>query len=229
MKKTVSVIAVNMNEEGSIKQVLKGIPKKVVDEVLVVDGNSKDKSPKIARSLGYKVIQQEGKGRGMAFRTGLKYVKGYYIIMLSTDGNERPEDIVKIVNKLNDGYDMVIATRFGKGKSLDVTGVRSFGNNFFTWLCNIFTGYKLTDAQNGFRGIKRSAFLKMNIEANRFDIENEMVMKAGKMKLKVTEIPTVEEKRMYGDSRLNTFKDGYLIFKRILKEEFRKPPYKYPN
>src|SRR3989338_6915682 len=163
----------------------------------------------------------------MAFRTGLKYVKGYYIIMLSTDGNERPEDIVKIVNKLNDGYDMVIATRFGKGKSLDVTGVRSFGNNFFTWLCNIFTGYKLTDAQNGFRGIKRSAFLKMNIEANRFDIENEMVMKAGKMKLKVTEIPTVEEKRMYGDSRLNTFKDGYLIFKRILKEEFRKPPYKY--
>ena len=65
----------------------------------------------------------------------------------------------------------------------------------------------------------------MNIQANRFDIENEMVVKAGKMKLKVTEVPTIEEERAYGQSRLNTFKDGYIILKRILKEAFNKPPY----
>jgi len=228
MKNTVSVIACNMNEEGSIKQVLEGIPKESVYEVIVVDGASRDKSPEIAKNLGFKVIQQEGKGRGAAFRTGLKNVKGDYVIMLSTDGNERSGDITKIVDKLNEGYDLVIATRFGEGKSKDVTFVRSLGNNFLTWLCNTLTGYKLTDAQNGFRGIKRSAFIDMNIEANRFDIENEMVMKAGKMKLKVAEVPTTEEKREFGESRLNTWKDGWIIFKRILKEASRNPPYRNP-
>src|SRR3989344_316418 len=225
MKKTVSVIACNMNEEGSIKQVLESIPKDVVDEVIVVDGASKDKSPEIARKLGFKVIHQEGRGRGNAFRTGLKNVKGHYVIMLSTDGNERSGDIKKIVEKLNEGYDMVIATRFGKGQSQDVTVIRNFGNNFLTGLCNLITGYKLSDCQNGFRGIKREHFIAMNIQANRFDIENEMVVKAGKMKLRVTEVPTIEEKRVYGQSRLNTFKDGYIILKRILKEAFNKPPY----
>ena len=225
MKKTVSVIACNMNEEGSIKQVLESIPKDVVNEVIVVDGASKDKSPEIARKLGFKVIQQEGRGRGNAFRTGLKNVKGDYVIMLSTDGNERSGDIRKIVEKLNEGYDMVIATRFGKGQSQDVTVIRNFGNSFLTGLCNLITGYKLSDCQNGFRGIKREHFIAMNIQANRFDIENEMVVKAGKMKLRVTEVPTIEEKRVYGQSRLNTFKDGYIILKRILKEAFNKPPY----
>ncbi|MBU1203888.1 MAG: glycosyltransferase family 2 protein, partial [Nanoarchaeota archaeon] len=170
----------------------------------------------------------DGRGRANAFKTGLKHIGSEYdyVVMLSTDGNERPGDIRKIVEKLDEDYDMVIATRFGKGKSKDVTVLRNFGNYFFTVLCNLFTGYKLTDAQNGFRGIRRKAFLDMNIQANRFDIEDEMVMKAGKMKLKVTEIPTIEDEREFGKSRLNTFKDGWLIFKRIINVAFSKPPYR---
>lgn len=226
MGKRVSVIAVNLNEEGTIRQVLEAIPLEIVDEVLVVDGHSSDNSVFIARDLGFKVIAQEGKGRGSAFRTGLKNIDGDYVIMLSTDGNERAGDIKKIVDKLNEGYDMVIATRFGKGSSRDVTIIRSFGNWFFTKLCNLFTGYNLSDAQNGFRGIKKELFELMNIQATRFDIENEMVMKAGKMGLKVIEIPTIEEKRLCGESRLNTWKDGLIIFKRIIKVAFNKPSYK---
>ena len=227
-KNKVFVIAANWNEEETIGQVLEAIPKDVVDDILVVDGGSKDKSVKVAENLGYKVMQQDGRGRANAFKTGLKHIGSEYdyVVMLSTDGNERPGDIRKIVEKLDEGHDMVIATRFGKGKSKDVTVLRNFGNYFFTILCNLFTGYKLTDAQNGFRGIRRNAFLDMNIQANRFDIEDEMVMKAGKMKLKVTEIPTIEDEREFGKSRLNTFKDGWLIFKRIINVAFSKPPYR---
>lgn len=227
-KNKVFVIAANWNEEETIGQVLEAIPKDVVDDILVVDGGSKDKSVKVAENLGYKVMQQDGRGRANAFKTGLKHIGSEYdyVVMLSTDGNERPGDIRKIVEKLDEDYDMVIATRFGKGKSKDVTVLRNFGNYFFTVLCNLFTGYKLTDAQNGFRGIRRKAFLDMNIQANRFDIEDEMVMKAGKMKLKVTEIPTIEDEREFGKSRLNTFKDGWLIFKRIINVAFSKPPYR---
>ncbi len=224
-KKKVSVIAVNWNEEGTIKQVLEAIPERIVDEVVVVDGNSKDRSAVIARGMGYKVIQQEGKGRGAAFRTGLKNISGDFVIMLSTDGNERAGDITKIVEKLNEGYDMVIATRFGKGSSTDVTFIRNLGNWFFTNTCNLLTGYRLSDAQNGFRGIKKEHFTAMNIEANRFDIEDEMVMKAGKLGLKITEVPTIEDGREFGKSRLNTIKDGWMILKRIMKVALSKPPY----
>ena len=145
--------------------------------------------------------------------------------MLSTDGNERPGDIRKLIQKMLEGYDLVIATRFGLGTSEDVTFIRSIGNHFFTWLCNNIAMLHITDSQNGFRALTKTALEKMNLESDRFDIEAEITIKAGKLKLKVGEIPTIENERSYGDSRLRTFRDGYLILKRIIKEALRGPPY----
>lgn len=220
----VSVVAVNLNEENTIIDVLKNIPKEV-DEVLVIDGNSTDKSPQIAKSLGYPVIAQKSKGRGNAFRLGFKRTSGDIIVMLSTDGNERPGDISKLLDKIIEGYDMVIASRFGQGNSLDVTLTRKFGNWFLTKLINIVAGINLQDSQNGFRAICRDALDKMNISAEKFDIEAEMSLKAGKLGLKIAEVPTTEDKREYGQSHLHTFKDGWRIFKRIVLEARRNPPY----
>lgn len=221
----VSVVAVNRNEEKTIKKVLTNIPKKLVDEVLIVDGHSKDNSVKIARKLGFKVIIQKRMGRGRAFREGFEKVKGDVIIMLSTDGNERPAHIPRILEKIEQGYDVVIATRFGKGKSFDVTPTRTFGNYFLTFCCNLFSGLKLSDSQNGFRAFTRKALDRMKLEAVRFDIEAEISVKAGKLRLRVTEVPTVEDNREAGQSYLNTYQDGFRIFKRILKEALRSPPY----
>lgn len=220
----ISVVAVNLNEAGTIEKVLKTIPQEV-DEVFVIDGHSTDESPVIASSLGFPVIPQEGKGRGCAFRTGFKHVTGDVIIMLSTDGNERPGGITKLIDKISAGYDLVIASRFGQGKSLDVTIIRRFGNWFLTKLINITGGTDLYDTQNGFRAIRKSCLDKMNIDAERFDIEAEITMKAGKMGLRVAEVPTIEDNREFGVSHLNTFRDGYRIFKRIIREAIRTPPY----
>lgn len=220
----ISVVAANMNEEHTIKKVLQGIPA-FVDEVLVIDGHSQDNSPAIAKSLGYPVIPQEGKGRGNAFKTGFKHVTGDVIIMLSTDGNERSGDITKLVDTVIKGNDLVIASRFGQGKSFDVTPIRMFGNWFLTKCINLTGGTTLYDTQNGFRAVKKNALQKMNLEAEKFDIEAEITMKAGKLKLKIAEVPTIEDNREHGFSNLNTFRDGWKIFKRILKEAKRKPPY----
>lgn len=224
IQRTVSVVAVNLNEEHTIKQVLTHISPSV-DEVLVVDGYSKDNSPKIAKDLGFSVILQEGKGRGAAFKTGFKHATGDIIVMLSTDGNERSGDIEKLVKKIEEGYDFVIATRFGAGKSHDITFIRKIGNWGLTQLINIASGISLQDSQNGFRAIRREALTAMNISADGFDIEAEMTMKAGKLGLKVAEIPTIEDEREFGVSHLRTFRDGFIIFKRILTEWRRKPPY----
>ncbi len=220
----ISVVAVNLNEEFTIKKVLEGIPKDV-DEVLVVDGYSRDNSAKIARELGYPVVMQEGRGRGNAFKTGFKTIRGDIIIMLSTDGNERSGDITKLVDKILEGNDLVIASRFGQGKSYDATIVRRFGNWMLTALINLAGRTNLYDTQNGFRALRRNALNKMNLEAASFDIEAEITMKAGKLGCRIAEIPTIEDNREYGQSNLRTFRDGWKIFKRIVKEAMRRPPY----
>lgn len=224
-KGKVSVVAVCLNEAESILKILDNVPKNLVDEILVVDGYSKDNTFEIVKKSGYNIIRQEGKGRGAAFKTGFKKVKGDLVVMLSTDGNERPGDIRKLIDKVNDGYDMVIATRFGLGRSEDVTFIRNIGNYIFTFLCNVAGGLHITDSMNGFRIMRRDALKKMNIESDRFDIEGEITIKAGKLKLKVGEIPTVEDPRLHSDSRLRTFRDGYIILRRIFKEALREPPY----
>ncbi len=224
-KPKVSVVAVALNEGKSILKVLKLIPKDVVDEILVVDGHSKDDTVKIAKDAGYNVILQEGKGRGAAFQTGFKKVNGDVVVMLSTDGNERPGDIRKLVERINEGNDLVIATRFGKGKSEDVTFIRIIGNWCFTKMCSILGRVKITDSMNGFRALRKDALDKMNIQSQRFDIEGEITMKAGKLKMRVSEIPTIEDSRDHGDSRLHTFRDGYRIMKTIWKEYRNNPPY----
>jgi len=223
-KTSISVVAVNLNEEHTIKEVLTNIPS-YADEVLIIDGYSKDNSPKIAKELGFSVILQEGKGRGAAFKTGFKHAQGELIVMLSTDGNERSGDIDKLIKKMNEGYDLVIATRFGQGKSHDITPIRKFGNWALTYTVNLASGLSIIDSQNGFRAIRKDALDKMHIEANGFDIEAEMVVKAGKLGLRVAEIPTIEDERVFGVSHLNTFRDGFWIFKRIIKEWMRNPPY----
>lgn len=226
MKRKVSVIAVALNEENSIKQILESIPKNAVDEILVVDGHSTDRTVEIARSLGYRVIYQEGSGRGAAFRTGIKNTTGDVLIFLSTDGNERPADIRKLIEKINEGYDVVIASRFGSGKSRDLTLVRDFGNRLFTFLCNMAGGTGINDSQNGFRAVTRESVEKMNIEADSFDFETEVTVKAGKLGLSMTTVPTIENARAYGKSRLKAYKDGFIILRRIIKEGLRNPPYK---
>jgi len=197
----------------------------LVDETIVIDGHSTDRTFEIVKNSGYNIILQEGRGRGNAFKTGFKNVSGDLIVMLSTDGNERPADIKKLIEKANEGYDMVIATRFGLGNSEDVTFIRNIGNYLFTKLCNIVSGLNVTDSMNGFRILTKEFIEKMNLESGKFDIEAEITVKAGKLKLKVAEIPTIEDERSYSDSKLRTFRDGRIILKRILKEAFRKPPY----
>lgn len=223
-KENISVVAVNLNEEHTIKEVLTNIPS-YIDEVLVIDGYSKDKSPHIAKELGFPVILQEGKGRGAAFKTGFKHAKGDILVMLSTDGNERSGDIDKLVKKIKEGHDLVIASRFGQGKSHDVTAIRKIGNWGLTFLINVASGLSLQDSQNGFRAVRKTALDKMNISADGFDIEAEMTLKAGKLGLQVAEVPTIEDEREFGVSHLQTFRDGFRIFKRILKEWKRNPPY----
>lgn len=222
MMKT-SLIVLTLNELPGFKKIMPRVKKKWVDEILVVDGGSTDGTVEYARKKGYNVISQKNRGRGDAFRTGMENSKGDVLIYFSPDGNEEPEDIPKLIEKMKGGYDMAIASRFGPGSvSHDATFVRRIGNNFFTGFINVLFGLRLTDAVNGFRAITRKAMQDIRTDAVHFEIEIQMTMRCARKGFRVTEIPTTENRRVFGQGKLGTIVDGSRYLKTIIAEYLRR-------
>jgi len=219
MKDKVSLILLTCNEIDGCKKIVPMIQKKGIDELICVDLNSTDGTVEYLKKMGYKVYAQKIKGRGIAFRIGMKKAKGDILVYFSPDGNENPKDIPKLVKKIKAGYDMAIASRFHPDSiTEDATLVRRFGNLMFTGLINLFWGTNVTDAVNGFRAIKKDVMRNIKTRARYFEIEIEMTIKCSKKGYKITEIPTIEGKRIFGKGKLKTFRDGWLYTKFIFEE-----------
>lgn len=223
-----SLIILTYNEIEGSQALFHKIPFQAVDEVIVIDGGSVDGTIEFFKSRNVKVIIQDQKGRGQAFQLAVKEAKGDCLIFFSPDGNEDPNDIPKLISKLEDGYDMVIASRFMKGAHNEEDEVilpwRAWANRVFTFLANIFWNKNqyITDTINGFRAITKEAFNIMKIDAPGFVIEYQMSIRAMKLGLKVTEIPTYEDSRIVGESKARSIPTGFIFLKILLKEIFFK-------
>lgn len=207
-KNFVTIVVSAKNEEGGIGKVLASI-KKYGDEVIVIDGHSKDKTRQIARQMGFKVFLDYGKGKGDAMKVGIEKAKGEIIVFFDADGSHEPRDIPKMVRLLKkDKADLVIGSR-RTGGSFDVqinfTGMlRAAGADFLTMLVNHHFKTDLTDILYSFRAIKKNVFNKLKLESDGFEIEQEMVVKCLKNGFKIAEIPSREKARGWGKSKLHT-------------------------
>lgn len=223
MKNKVTVIIPTYNEERNIKEVIKGV-KPYADEILIVDAKkSSDKTAEIAKSLGAKVIKDNGNGVGAAKRIGMKAAKNNILVIFDADGSHDPKDIPKMVKHLtSNGYDLVVGSRM-TGGSDELHGTWSnFARNMGAGLIQLIINYRfnvrLTDCEDGFRAIKKDVAEKLNLNANDFDIEEEIVMKCLKKGYKVGEIPTHEYERRYGKSNISLPRIGYKFVWRLIKE-----------
>jgi glycosyltransferase involved in cell wall biosynthesis len=222
MKEKVTLILLTNNEIEGCKKIVPMLPKKYIDEFMCVDFNSTDGTLEFLKKMGYKTYAQSERGRGIAFRIGKKLAEGDILVFFSPDGNENPKDIPKLIKKMNEGNDMVIASRFHPNSiSQDATPIRRFGNWLFTDLINLFWHANITDAVNGFRAIRKDVMENLNTRAKYFEIEIEMTIKCLKKGYRITEIPTMESKRIGGKAKLKTFRDGWLYTKFIFEELFR--------
>jgi dolichol-phosphate mannosyltransferase len=210
MKTTLIICA--KNEEATLASVIKKA-NKYVDEVLVIDGHSNDKSRQIARNLGCKVFLDNGKGKGAAVRLGIKKAKGEIIVFIDADGSHESKDIPKLIKTIRERKaDLVIASR-GKGGSDELHGdfeklIRLIGSTIITLVINQRFGIKLTDSQNGFRAIKREAAQSLDLKENITTIEQEMIIKALKKGYRICEIPGHEYARKKGKSHINLLTMG---------------------
>ncbi len=219
-----TLVILTWNEIDGLKNVFNKIPVDEIDEVFAIDPGSTDGTLEFYKDNGIRFIMQNIKGRGEAFRIAFREARNDDVVFFSPDGNENPEDILKIFQYLGESNDMVIASRFMKGARCDEDNkfikIRKFGNKTFTKIANILFRGKLTDSINGFRGIKKEAFEKINPDAHHFGIEFQTSIRAMKSKMKIFEFPTIERERFGGESTARSFKVGYQFVGLLVKEFF---------
>ena len=220
MKPTIEAIVPTINEGHAVKEVLLGLSK-YTDRILVIDAYSKDRTVEIAKNLGAKVVMQNSLGKGSALREAFDCVNSDIIVMLDGDGSMKPEEVPSFLKALAPGVDVVKGSRFlPGGYSEDLSLIRTVGNLLFVSLVNLLWSTNYTDLCYGFGAFRTEALRRLcpHLESINFEIETEIFIKAKKLGLRIVEVPSVELKRQHGKSNLSSIRDGFRIFRTIIKE-----------
>lgn len=211
----ISIVMPCLNEERgigvSVKKAKEAIKKnKLSAEIIVSDNGSTDNSVIIAKKLGARIVFQKRKGYGAAYLKGLSETKGKYIVMGDSDATYDFKDIPKFVKPLQNGFDVVMGSRF-KGKILKGAmswSHRYIGNPILSGMLRIMFGTSVSDSHCGMRSFTRKAYKKMDLKTTGMEFASEMVVKALYHKLKIAEVPITYHPRK-GDSKLVGLKDAW--------------------
>jgi dolichol-phosphate mannosyltransferase len=206
----VTVVIPTRDEEGLIGEIIDGV-RPHADEVLVVDGHSRDRTREIAAARGARVILDHRKGKGEALRLSITEATGDIVVFIDADGSHDARDIPALVDPIRAGNaDMVIASR-GRGGSDELHGtieqfIRYVGSQLIMLAINYRWNVRLTDSQNGFRAIRRDVAAQLGLQSNLTTIEQEMLMKALKKGFRVSEVASHEYERKWGTSKVVVWK-----------------------
>ena len=216
---TTALIITTLNEVVGVKKIVPKIKKEWLDEIIFVDGGSTDGTIEEAKRMGFKVIIQKQKGHGAAVLEGVNAIKSDNFILFGPDGNDEPEKIPELIEKIKEGYDQVLVTRFGKGSvNLDAGIIDTFGNKMFTFLANVFFGGYWTDTLNESRIISKKAFQELNFNAMDLSSTQQMSIRGLKRRQKICEILGNEGERIGGVRKMKPLPVGASLSLRIIKE-----------
>ena len=230
---TVTLFIPFLNEVHGLRVIMPRIKLEWVDEIILLDGGSTDGSLAYLQSLGFTVLTQRTKGIKAAFWEAFEIAQGDVIIPFSPDGNSIPEDIPKLIDKISEGYDIVIASRYlDSAKSQDDDVMSGAANYFLTGLINFCFRSNFTDAIGMYKAFKKQHLYLLGIDRYRNEHSEIMLPARGhRYGLKITEIASPEPLRIgIQGSRahpgpLGKYKSGILILKTILRDAlfYRKP------
>jgi glycosyltransferase involved in cell wall biosynthesis len=222
----VSVVIPARNEATNLQHVLLHIPS-TVHEVILVDGHSTDDTVIVAEQLlpSVRIIPQTGKGKGNALRTGFSACTGDIIVTLDADGSADPKEIPRFVEALMEGYDFAKGSRFiPNGGSEDITLLRNIGNLCLCALVNTLFRTLYSDLCYGYNAFWKSCLDEIYLDCDGFEIETQINLRMHKANLKIIEVPSFERRRIYGQSNLKTFRDGWRVLKTIMRERLQRAP-----
>jgi len=206
-----SLIIPAYNEEKAISLVIEEYRDKV-DEILVIDDGSSDRTYDIAKAYDIKLHKHEkNKGKVAAIRTGINSASGDLIILTDADFTYPAEYVPIFIKKINEGADMVLGSRSYES---NMPILNKLGNTIFSFLASYFSGKEIKDGQTGYRAFKKSMFPYLDVDAKSLEWETKMTIKAAKLGYKISEVPIIYRERI-GESKLRPIKDGYKMFKAV--------------
>ena len=205
------------NEAESLPEVLDELLKYKIKKIIVIPSEDK-KTREAIEKFDCKIISQEGKGFGNALIKGINCVETKYFCIFNADGSFDPIYLSQLKNKIQLNQDFVFCSRYeAGGGSEDDTMLTYIGNKFFTGLCNLLFGLKITDVLFTYVMGSTKAFKELNMTFNDFSFCIELPIKAKKKNYILGNLPSVERSRKAGIKKVNEFRDGFLILMSILK------------
>jgi glycosyltransferase involved in cell wall biosynthesis len=210
-KDDVTIVVPTLNEEKAIEAVLISLLSEGYEKVLVVDGNSKDRTVSIAKKYNVTIITQEGKGKTGAIKTAIDHIKTQYFVVIDGDCTYDSKDIYYLLEK-GASCNQVIGARQDRG---NIKKINQFGNNIINIIFNLMLISDLTDVCSGLYLIKTDFAKTMKLDTKGFDVEVEIAAHSVHTN-SITEVPISYGKRV-GFQKLNSFTDGYKIVLTILK------------
>jgi glycosyltransferase involved in cell wall biosynthesis len=229
----VTLLVPTLNEIDGIRQIMPKVRSEWCEQIIVLDGGSTDGTIEASLERGYEVVIQEKPGLINAYRQVYPLIRGDVLLTFSPDGNSVAELIPRIIEKMQEGYDMVIASRYLAGaKSDDDTPMTAAGNWTFTKLINVLFGGHYTDAMVIYRAYRTKLIEELGLlEDEPLSVErnfNHMIswepllsMRAAKRGLKIGEIPGDEPARVGGEGKCQHYSWGAVYLLEMAQEFLR--------
>jgi glycosyltransferase involved in cell wall biosynthesis len=228
--RSTTLVLLSYNEREALEKLLPRIPLHLFDRVVAIDPGSTDGTLELYKSAGIPHVLQSRRGRGNAFVEAQQICETERIVFFSTDGNEDFSDLPRVLEFLDEDYDMVIAGRFVlpgscSDNSDDPLLIRRYGSMLYSLIVRMLWRTRVYDACNGYRGYKLESMKRMRLDAQMHEIEIQSTIRAAKLGMRVKEFPTRELLRMGGFHKptAGTFPLAWRTGLCVLRELFVNP------
>ena len=232
--KKITILLPCYNEEKGLGKVIDGVPLKKLahfgyqTEIIVINNNSTDRTIKIAKKKGVKIVSEKKQGKGNALKTGFRNISSDtdYVVMLDGDNTYKSEEILRLIEPLENGFcDVILGSRLeGKINDCSFSLSHRLANWFFTFFIRRFYLVNTTDTCTGYFAWKKKVVdeLAPYIKSSGFAIEVEMITKMAKLGYKIYSVPITYDRRE-GHSKLSPILDGIKITWTLFKNLMWRP------
>lgn len=213
---TVSIVLPAKNETGGLLRVIPALRKHCPGaEIIVVDDGSTDDTAKVSRDLGAKVVSHAySKGNGAAIKTGARAAKREILVFMDADGQHKPEDVPRLLQRMTEGFDMVVGAR---SRASQAGAHRAIANTFYNKIASAMVEQKVEDLTSGFRAVKSSLFRKfLYMLPNGFSYPTTITMAFFRAGYSIAYEPIVAPERV-GKSHIRLGRDGLRFLLIIFK------------
>ena len=206
---SVTVVIPCLNEEQGVEQVLRAMPE-FIDEVIVVDNGSTDRTRQVARSFGAKVIVEDRRGYGRAYKSGFANASGDIIVTLDGDHSYPPEAIAYLLGAMQSlGVDFLSASRFPIRRPEAMGRMQRAGNLILSLGVSLLFLRWVRDSQSGMWVFRRSILDRIRLDADSFVFTAEIKIEAIKRRgIRFAEVPILYSPRLGGVTKLSPWRDG---------------------